>query len=81
MKKHTLLYFLFLTLCCAAFTSCGDDDDDDVSPNVSLLTNGEWTGSAIYYMGQNVTDDILAEDGFDFSKYTSNFEQIGRAHV
>lgn len=76
MIKLRLLYFLFAAVCLASFTSC-DDDDDDVSPNVALLTGGEWTGNAVYLNGEDETALFEERSGIDISNYTSVFERDG----
>ncbi|GHA65309.1 hypothetical protein [Pontibacter akesuensis] len=77
MKNLNLLAILFLTLFSLTLSSCGKDDDDDVSPNVSLLTGGEWTGSAIYVDGEDLTDRIKEQQGFDWKAYTTTFDRDG----
>ncbi|MEJ8755786.1 lipocalin family protein [Pontibacter sp. H259] len=78
MNKHLLRNFLFALLVPLFLVSCGDDDDDNgISPNVSLLTAGEWRGDAIYSDGEDVTDLILEENGFDMTLYRSKFERDG----
>ncbi|WP_276495689.1 hypothetical protein [Pontibacter litorisediminis] len=76
MHKFKLLNLIFAAMCMVAFTSC-KDDDDDVSPNVSLLTNGEWTGNAVYYLGQDVSAEYEEQTGMDILQYTSLFNRDG----
>jgi hypothetical protein len=78
MNRFQLRYFLCLLVLPFLLASCGkDDDDDDVSPNISMLTAGVWTGSAIIFEGEDVTADILESDGFDWTLYTTEFEREG----
>lgn len=77
MKNLNLLAIFFLTLCTLSLSSCGKDDDDDVSPNVSLLTGGEWKGSAIYVDGEDITDRIKEQQSFDWRAYTTTFNRDG----
>jgi hypothetical protein len=77
MPKLKLLYFLFAAMCVVSLSGCGDDDDDDVSPNMALLTRGEWTGSAIFYNGQDISSEFEANYGIDITRYTSHFERDG----
>ncbi|WP_266205356.1 hypothetical protein [Pontibacter kalidii] len=77
MPRLKLLYFLFAALSLVSLASCGDDDDDDVSPNVALLTQGEWTGSAVFVNGTDRTGEFEAQSGIDISLYTSLFERDG----
>ncbi|PTX14491.1 hypothetical protein C8N40_111156 [Pontibacter mucosus] len=76
MQKLKLFCLLFAALCVVTFTSC-KDDDDDVSPNVSLLTNGEWTGNAVFINGDDFTAEFEAEYGIELARYTSKFERDG----
>lgn len=75
MQKLKLLCLLFAALSVVTFTGC-KDDDDDVSPNVSLLTAGKWTGKAIFIGSDEVTEEA-AEQGFDIRKYTHEFRRDG----
>lgn len=77
MKNLNLLYFFVSLLCLVSFTSCSDDDDNDVSPNVSLLTAGVWTGSAVYVNGQDQTSTIEDANGIEWNKFTTVFERDG----
>ncbi|WP_162426999.1 hypothetical protein [Pontibacter pudoricolor] len=78
MNKFQLRYFLCLLVLPFLMASCGkDDDDDDVSPNISMLTAGVWTGDAIIIEGEDITDEILESDGFDWTLYTTEFEREG----
>lgn len=77
MHKFQLRYFLIALLFPLFLVSCGDDDDDDVNPNVSMLTAGVWTGNAIYFNDEDVTDEILEDEGFDWTLYTSEFKRDG----
>lgn len=76
MNKQRLLLFFCALLLPVFLVSCGDDDDDDVSPNVSFLTAGEWTGNAIYQDGEDITDEVF-ELGFDVTKYNLKFNRDG----
>ncbi|MBB6612020.1 hypothetical protein H7F15_13300 [Pontibacter sp. Tf4] len=81
MNKLHLRYLLCAVLLPLFLVSCGNDDDDDpadnVSPNVALLTAGVWTGDAIIIEGEDVTDEILEDQEFDFRLYTTEFERDG----
>lgn len=77
MNKLRLLYFLFAAICFVSFTGCSDDDDENISPNVALLTGGEWTGSAVYFDGQDQTDEFEELSGIEISSYSSVFERDG----
>ncbi|SFF92450.1 hypothetical protein [Pontibacter chinhatensis] len=77
MKNLKHLFFLLAAICVVSLSSC-KDDDDDVSPNVSLLTNGEWTGSAVFINGDDLTAEFEAEYGIDLTRYTSKFERDGK---
>lgn len=76
MKNLKHIFFLLAAICVVSLSSC-KDDDDDVSPNVSLLTNGEWTGSAVFINGDDFTAEFEAEYGIDLTRYTSKFERGG----
>ncbi|MER2997127.1 hypothetical protein [Pontibacter populi] len=76
MHKFQLRYFLIALLFPLFLVSC-DDDDDDVNPNVSMLTAGVWAGNAIYFNDEDVTDEILEDEGFDWTLYTSEFKRDG----
>ncbi|TPE46072.1 hypothetical protein [Pontibacter mangrovi] len=72
-----LFPLLFLCLFVPLLISCNKDDDEDVSPNLRLLTDGQWTGQAVYFGGQDQTDVFEQETGIDFTKYTSLFNRDG----
>lgn len=48
MKKLNTLALLLVTLFTLSLTGCKDDKEDDASPNTAFLTDGVWTGDAIY---------------------------------
>ncbi|MCJ8166632.1 hypothetical protein MKJ04_17435 [Pontibacter sp. E15-1] len=75
--KNRLFSLLFALLCLTAFVGCDKKDSDSVSPNVSLLTKGQWTGSAIYIEGEDKTAEIKEQASFDFTKYATSFDREG----
>ncbi|NDK55945.1 hypothetical protein [Pontibacter fetidus] len=78
MTRHQLRYFLCAILFTFMLAGCGkDDDDDNATPNLKYLTDGDWTGDAIYLDGVDVTDEILDEQGFDITEYLLVFERDG----
>ncbi|RIJ41928.1 hypothetical protein [Pontibacter oryzae] len=77
MNKLRFLPLLLLCFFVITLTSCDKDEKDDVSPNMSLITAGTWTGSAIYIDGENITNEFEEETGLDFGRYTSKFERDG----
>lgn len=78
MNSYQIRYFLCALLLPVFLVSCGkDDDDDDVSPNVALLTAGEWNGDAVYFNGEDITDILIEEEDFDIRDYSSEFERDG----
>lgn len=77
MNKLRFLPLLLLCFFTITLTSCDKDEKDDVSPNMSLITAGTWTGSAIYIDGKNMTNEFEEETGLDFGRYTSKFERDG----
>lgn len=56
--------------------SCDKDKKDDVSPNVALLTAGEWRGSAVFLNGEDQTA-AFEESNFYLSDYSAKFERDG----
>jgi len=77
MNRYQLRYFLCALLFPLFLVSCGKDDDEDVSPNVALLTAGKWTGNAIYLDGDNVTNEVLEDFGFDITDDSFVFTRAG----
>jgi hypothetical protein len=78
MNRYQLRYFLCAILFTFFLAGCGkDDDDDNATPNLKYLTDGDWTGDAIYENGEDVTDLILNEQGFDITQYLLEFERDG----
>lgn len=77
MKNFKHLTLLLASLFMVALASCDKDDDDDVSPNVRLLTEGEWKVSAVYFNEEDITDEYNEQSNFDVTTYTSKFERDG----
>ena len=74
LRHFTLLLASFFML---AFVSCSKDDDDDVSPNIAMLTAGEWKGSAIFSNGVDVTAEVEENSGIEWKKFTTIFNRDG----
>ncbi|PRY15410.1 hypothetical protein CLV24_10231 [Pontibacter ummariensis] len=77
MHNFRLLYYCLALVCLVSFTGCGDDDEDDVSPNVSLLTGGEWAGNAVFYNGEDISELYEQETGMDITSLDALFERDG----
>ncbi|GAB3527966.1 hypothetical protein GCM10027443_05130 [Pontibacter brevis] len=57
--------------------SCSKEEADTVSPNVSFLTAGVWTGSAVHYNGQDQTNSFEESNAIEWSNYTAKFHKDG----
>lgn len=58
--------------------SCDKDDDgDNVSPNVALLTAGEWQGSAVYRNGEDNTSEFEELNHIDWNNHSAIFKRDG----
>jgi hypothetical protein len=80
MKLQRLLLLFLIMLFTAPLVSCSDDDDEAPSKRM-LLTEREWTGSALYIGSQNISDRFIDEDdpqnSFDVSKWAVKFNTDG----
>ncbi|RDV11991.1 hypothetical protein DXT99_22945 [Pontibacter diazotrophicus] len=78
LKLYTLLIASFFML---TLVSCDKDTEDDVSPyvspNVTLLTAGEWTGRSVFQNGEDQTTVFEESNQFDLSNYTAVFKRDG----
>lgn len=77
MYKIKILTFFLASVLLTTFTGCSKDDEEDVSPNVSLLTAGTWTGNAVYTNGDNITAEFEDQTQIDITKYTTTFKREG----
>lgn len=74
MIRTKFLSLLFSFLFITSLVSCSKEDEEVISPNVSLLTNGAWTGSAVFSGNQDVTQNL---QNFNITKYTAKFDRDG----
>ncbi|MCC9168384.1 hypothetical protein [Pontibacter harenae] len=79
MTKFKLIQLLFASFLVLTFASCSNDDDEaeDISPNTSLLTAGEWTGSAVYINNADSTDFFEEQTNIIWNNYSTVFERDG----
>lgn len=81
MKNLKLITLLLTSFFMLTLGSCSKDEDDDVSPkvdvspNIAMLTAGEWKGSAIFSNGTDVTQEVEERGGIEWTKFTSVFNR------
>ncbi|MFD2999425.1 hypothetical protein ACFS7Z_03550 [Pontibacter toksunensis] len=74
LRNFTLLLTSIFML---ALAGCSKDDDDDVSPNIAMLTAGEWKGSAVFSNGVDITKEVEEKSGFVWQNFTTVFNRDG----